>query len=74
MDAGIIPVLVELFDSLDTDVLYYSISTLANIALDGKNIVLLSSSSLRLSRARCEQEGTHAERTKIGRNTCSVHG
>ena len=38
MDAGIIPVLVELLGSSDTDVQYSSISTLANIALEGKYI------------------------------------
>ena len=39
VDAGIIPVLVELLGSLDTDVQYYSISTLSHIAQDGKNIL-----------------------------------
>ena len=47
MDAGVLPVLVELFDSLDTDVQYYSISILASIARHGKNILLPSSNSLR---------------------------
>ena len=52
MDAGIIPVLVELLGSMDTDVQYYGISTLTNIASHGKNTPFPSSSSLRLSRAR----------------------
>lgn len=54
MDAGIIPVLIGLLGSLDTYVQYYNISTLANIVQDGKNILLPSSSSLRLSRTRQE--------------------
>ena len=39
MDAGIIPVLVQLLGSLDTDVQYYGIGTLDYIALDGKDIL-----------------------------------
>ena len=47
MDAGILPVLIELIASLDTDVQYYSIDILGEIAHDGKNILLPSSDSLR---------------------------
>ena len=47
VDAGIIPVLVELFDSLDIDVQYYSISILASITRGGKSIPLPPPNSLR---------------------------
>lgn len=37
VNAGIIPVLVELLGSLDAEVQYYSASTLGEFALDGKH-------------------------------------
>ena len=39
VDAGIIPVLVELLGSLDTDVQYYSIGTMNYISQDGKSML-----------------------------------
>ena len=47
VSAGIIPVLLELFDSLDTDVQYYGVSILASVTRSGKSVPLPSSDSLR---------------------------
>jgi vacuolar protein 8 len=42
VDAGAVPVLVGLLNSLDTDVQYYCTTALSNIAVDGLPAILFS--------------------------------
>ena len=50
MNAGALPVLVELLISPDTDVQYYCTTALSNIAVDGEGVTLSQSKLLTFSR------------------------